>query len=247
MQPAAPSLKQYYAARAREYETVYAKPERQADLRRLEAIVSRLFAGRRVVEVACGTGYWTSFIASEAREVVGVDASAEMLEVAAGKQWPPGRVRFQVADAYALPDDLGTFDAALGGFWFSHVPIEERPRFLASLDRRYRERRLRLRPRGARVRGPCTRVRRRSYCLEAHPADARAWWNTRDCRATPKLHHGRNYANTFCPRPGAVASDSSSLAGGPAWPRADGVAPSGIAGRQALSGADLQRTQCVSN
>ena len=130
------SLKQYYAARAREYEGIYTKPERQADLRRLEALVPPLFTDRRVLEVACGTGYWTQFLAREARNIVAVDANPETLEVAAEKVWAPGRVNFKPADAYALGRELGMFDAAFAGFWWSHVPVGERSRFLISLERR---------------------------------------------------------------------------------------------------------------
>jgi ubiquinone/menaquinone biosynthesis C-methylase UbiE len=130
------ALKGYYAARAREYERIYAKPERQADLRRLEAVLPTLFAGRRVLEIACGTGYWTQFLAGEALSIVAVDANPETLAVAAEKSYPAGRVSFRVADAYALPDALGLFDAAFAGFWWSHVPRGERARFLAALDRR---------------------------------------------------------------------------------------------------------------
>ena len=50
-------LAAYYAARAAEYERVYAKPERQTDLSRLRAAVAEFARGRRVLEVACGTGY----------------------------------------------------------------------------------------------------------------------------------------------------------------------------------------------
>ena len=56
----------YYAARAAEYENVYAKPERQSDLARLRETVPAYFVGRRVLEVACGTGYWTRLIAPHA-------------------------------------------------------------------------------------------------------------------------------------------------------------------------------------
>jgi ubiquinone/menaquinone biosynthesis C-methylase UbiE len=136
MRHSEPSLKKYYAERAREYERVYAKPERQADLKQLEALLPALFAGRRLLDVACGTGYWTQFLAREANAIVAVDATSETLEVAAEKPWPPGLVSFRVADAYALPDELGLFDAAFAGFWWSHVPVRDRPRFLGSLDRR---------------------------------------------------------------------------------------------------------------
>jgi demethylmenaquinone methyltransferase/2-methoxy-6-polyprenyl-1,4-benzoquinol methylase len=129
-------LRQYYAARAREYERIYAKPERQADLRRLEALLPEMLAGRRILELACGTGYWTQFIARKSESVLAVDASPETLELAAAKQLPPDRVEFRGADVYDLPAELGLFDGAFAGFWWSHVPVREHARFLKSLDRR---------------------------------------------------------------------------------------------------------------
>jgi|ERR1700677_4638263 hypothetical protein len=47
----------YYAKRAQEYERIYQKPERQADLRQLRGFVERTFADADVFELACGTGY----------------------------------------------------------------------------------------------------------------------------------------------------------------------------------------------
>ena len=130
------ALKQYYAARAREYERIYYKPERQADLKRIEEMLPPLFAGRRVLEIACGTGYWTQLIARTAKHVVAVDANHETLAVAAEKIWPQGRVSFEVADAYVLPDALGVFDAVFAGFWWSHIPVRERLRFFKAVNRR---------------------------------------------------------------------------------------------------------------
>lgn len=126
----------YYLARAGEYERIYGKPERQADLRRLEEWLPELVAGRRVLEVACGTGYWTAFVAARAAAVVAVDASEQVLAVARAKWLPPDRVAFHRADAFDLPDDLGRFDAAVACFWWSHLPTRERPRFYRSLHRR---------------------------------------------------------------------------------------------------------------
>ena len=130
------ALREYYAARAREYEKIYAKPERQADLRRLETLLPQMLAGRRVLELACGTGYWTKLIVALAESILAVDASPETLALAAAKSLPPQRVELRVADVYDLPDELGLFDGAFAGFWWSHVPIRDQARFLASLDRR---------------------------------------------------------------------------------------------------------------
>ena len=61
-------MRNYYARRAGYYERVYLKPERQRDLRTMEAWLPSMFVGRRVLEVACGTGWWTAHGASFAHE-----------------------------------------------------------------------------------------------------------------------------------------------------------------------------------
>ncbi|MFN0151619.1 MAG: class I SAM-dependent methyltransferase [bacterium] len=59
-------------------------------------------AGHRVLEVACGTGYWTGALASVAEAIVTTDPSDEVLNVASAKHYPARRVRFERADPYAL-------------------------------------------------------------------------------------------------------------------------------------------------
>lgn len=129
-------LARYYAERAREYERIYDKPERQTDLGWLKQALPALFAGRRVLEIASGTGYWTQYLARAAREVVGIDINDKTLEIARSKELPPGRVALRIADAYAPPADLGEFDGAFAGFWWSHILIRDRRRFFEGLDRR---------------------------------------------------------------------------------------------------------------
>jgi demethylmenaquinone methyltransferase/2-methoxy-6-polyprenyl-1,4-benzoquinol methylase len=135
MNSADKSMREYYAARAPIYDEVYLRPERQADLDELRRRVTEWFAGRSVLEVACGTGYWTQFIAPAAARMTATDAVAEPLAFA---RLRPGvqRVSFVHADAYALPRSLGSFDAAFAGLWISHVPVERRREFLSGLHAR---------------------------------------------------------------------------------------------------------------
>ncbi|HEX7027033.1 MAG TPA: class I SAM-dependent methyltransferase [Gammaproteobacteria bacterium] len=126
------SMQSYYAARAREYDRIYLKPERQADIVRLQHWLPPVFKGLRLLEVACGTGFWTQFIAPSAVEVVAVDAAPETLAIAR-QRVTGGKVSFLTGDAYCLPKDQGTFNAAFAGFWFSHVPTHRRRAFLAGL------------------------------------------------------------------------------------------------------------------
>jgi demethylmenaquinone methyltransferase/2-methoxy-6-polyprenyl-1,4-benzoquinol methylase len=129
------SMREYYAARAPIYDAVYLRPERRADLQYLQRWIPQQLAGRVVLEVACGTGYWTQFIAPAAAQMTAIDAVAEPLAFA---RLRPGaeRVRFVQADAFALPPWLGSFDAAFAGLWISHAPVERRREFLLGLHAR---------------------------------------------------------------------------------------------------------------
>jgi ubiquinone/menaquinone biosynthesis C-methylase UbiE len=127
-------LQRYYAARAQEYDQVYAKPERQDDLRQVESWLAGALAGRTLLEVACGTGYWTRLLAPVARRMSALDASPETLEIARARAGNAS-VHFTIGDAFRLPYGAGAFDAAFAGFWISHVPRGRVRAFLSELHR----------------------------------------------------------------------------------------------------------------
>jgi SAM-dependent methyltransferase len=129
------SLLDYYGNRASEYERIYEKPERQADLQALTMLLQATLKDEDVLEIACGTGYWTERLARAARSICATDAAAEPLELARRKQYP-GDVRLEQADAYALDLVPGRFTAGFAAFWWSHVPREDLPRFLDCLHHR---------------------------------------------------------------------------------------------------------------
>ena len=127
------AMQAYYAQRAGYYERVYHKPERQADLRAMEAWLATRFVGRRVLEIACGTGWWTPHGARAAQDWLATDLSAETLAIARAKPLPRC-VRFAEVDAYALAGLEGErFDAAFAGCWWSHVPLARLPAWLDGL------------------------------------------------------------------------------------------------------------------
>lgn len=73
-----------------------------------------------VLELACGPGTWTGQLLRHAADVTAVDASPEMLAIAAAR---PGRerVRFIQADLFAWEPGR-RYDVVFFGFWLSHVP-----------------------------------------------------------------------------------------------------------------------------
>ena len=127
---------QYYARRAAEYEQVYSLPHWQPGLARLREIVPSALAGRRVLEVACGTGYWTVQVAAVAARVSASDINEETLEIARARTATLPHVELRHADAYAVPAGPATFDGALAALWLSHVDRARMDEFLAAFHAR---------------------------------------------------------------------------------------------------------------
>ena len=126
----------YYAQRAATYERVYHKAERQTDLRAIEAWLHTAFVGRRVLEVACGTGWWTPHGARDAQSWLATDLNPETLALARAKELPPC-VQLATVDAYSFEQIEGqTFDGAFAGCWWSHVLLSRLPAWLDLLHAR---------------------------------------------------------------------------------------------------------------
>lgn len=124
----------YYEQRINEYERIYAKPERQQDLLWLEQQLMQQLAGRHVLELACGTGYWTRRIARNAETIVASDASTKLVDTAV-KSCDSDNVSGLTIDAFKLPD-CRDFNAIVAGFFFSHLLIQQRFQFLHEIRQR---------------------------------------------------------------------------------------------------------------
>ncbi len=75
-----------------------------------------------VLELACGPGVWTSRLLRHTTDVTAVDASPQMLAIAAARV--AGQpVRFIQADLFTWKPDR-RYDVVFIGFWLSHVPAE---------------------------------------------------------------------------------------------------------------------------
>jgi SAM-dependent methyltransferase len=109
----------YYRAIAPDY------LDQGLDLAGVDELTQALDAFRptgSVLELACGPGVWTGQLLRHASEVTAVDASPEMLAIAAARV-ANERVRFIEADLFTWRPDRG-YDVVFFGFWLSHVPAE---------------------------------------------------------------------------------------------------------------------------
>lgn len=120
----------YYQKRAKEYELVYLKPERQNDLALIKEYLGRQFINRSIIEIACGTGYWTEILSKSSKSILASDISSEVLQIAQNKNYPKANVIFEIQDIKDLQTESGNFEGLFGGFIWSHIRKEELNDFL---------------------------------------------------------------------------------------------------------------------
>jgi SAM-dependent methyltransferase len=85
-----------------------------------------------VLDLACGVGYGTAYLAGVARRVVGVDVSEDAIDYARGRYDAPN-VEYAVADAAALPFEAASFDTVCSFETLEHLP--DRNAYLAEVVR----------------------------------------------------------------------------------------------------------------
>jgi ubiquinone/menaquinone biosynthesis C-methylase UbiE len=135
------ALRRYYDEQANVYDDMHMRsdPLWRKELEAVADAMSKVISGRRVLEVACGTGFWTEIAARAAVHVVAVDASERMLTVARKRKMSSENVEYVLGDAYALAGVHGEFDAGLANFWFSHVPKARIDEFLDGFHRKLKK------------------------------------------------------------------------------------------------------------
>jgi len=92
--------------------------------RRVQMLGAHLRPGIIILEVGCGTGYFTDQLARSGAEIVAIDISPELLEIARADYSAPN-VRHEIQNACALTYSDATFDSVVGSSILHHLEIEE--------------------------------------------------------------------------------------------------------------------------
>src|SRR2546426_5687784 len=92
--------------------------------RRVKMLSKHLGPGMTVLELGCGTGYFTRELARSGAQVVAIDVSPELLEIAKANCSAPN-VRYEIQNAYELSYPDSVFDSVVGSSVLHHLEIEE--------------------------------------------------------------------------------------------------------------------------
>ena len=93
-------------------------------VRRVKMLSNDLRLGMRVLELGCGTGYFTRELARCGAEIVAVDVSPELLEIARADS-PAENVRYEIQNACALSYPDAYFDSVVGSSVLHHMDIKQ--------------------------------------------------------------------------------------------------------------------------
>ncbi len=132
----------YYRARASEYDAWFLRQGRydrgEAHRKRwfaeVEVLVGALenFAPRgNILELACGTGWWTEQLVRYGDSLTAVDASPEVIALNR-QRLPSANVKYVQADLFSWTPEQ-KFDTVFFSFWLSHVPPERFAGFWATV------------------------------------------------------------------------------------------------------------------
>ena len=128
-------MQQYYELRAGYYDESmgYHKHEIQQKMTPVGHCLADQMSGKVVLEIACGPGFWTSFVSEKAKSVVATDYNESTLEQAAKKDFGDNNVTLKLADAYNLPLLGQQFEGCYAVDWFAHVPRSRIDLFIQGL------------------------------------------------------------------------------------------------------------------
>ena len=122
---------EYYRARADEYDQWWNREGRYdrgaaanqrwfSEAAEVASALDEFRPSGRVLELACGTGIWSTRLLSSASSLVVVDGSREMLGLTKHRLGS-SNVRYVEANIFEWEPDE-TFDTVFFSFWLSHVP-----------------------------------------------------------------------------------------------------------------------------
>ena len=135
----------YYDARASEYEEAYTRGTGTASIQdpsvftneaRILSSIARQRVSGRVIDLACGTGFWLPAYAEQCSHVTLVDQSERMLDECRKKVERLGltsKATLLQGDLFDRPFTTARYDCAVIGFLISHLTDAQEAQLFAAL------------------------------------------------------------------------------------------------------------------
>ncbi|GEM_PF-858715 len=126
---------EYYELQSEYYHEKYYGSRFGADavLKNEIDLLQNTFCGLDVIEIACGTGFWTESVANSARSVYATDVNSSMIDVARRRLSHLENISFGVSDAFSASRKHHRYDGAFCALFWCHIPVQRIDEFLSAL------------------------------------------------------------------------------------------------------------------
>jgi O-antigen biosynthesis protein len=98
-------------------------------------LASRFVDKKRVLDIACGEGYGSAFLAKWANEVVGIDSDSATIDHAREKYSSMRNLSFEVGNCCDIRETQGKFDAIVSFETIEHLERNDQSKFLENVRR----------------------------------------------------------------------------------------------------------------
>lgn len=127
------NTEKYYNDCAFQYDDFYVNKERHNDYRKIKQKITKEIKDKSILELACGTGYWTSFFLKFSTTVTSIDKSINMLNIAKNKI-NNNNVLFINDDVYSLNNiENNKYEVIISVFLYSHITLQNRDVFFKTM------------------------------------------------------------------------------------------------------------------
>jgi 2-polyprenyl-3-methyl-5-hydroxy-6-metoxy-1,4-benzoquinol methylase len=90
--------------------------------RRVNMLCSKILAGKKILELGCGTGYFTKELVKTGGNITAIDISPDLINVARSKV-SAKNVEFRIENAYDMYFSDNQFDSIIGSSVLHHLDI----------------------------------------------------------------------------------------------------------------------------
>ena len=128
---------EYYRMRSKHHDDYMSYTNHENFYKRQKEIINLIkpiIEQKKIIEIACGTGNWTSILANYGNEVLGVDSSLESLKIAKEKLIDYDNINLIKQNIFYMDKIDMRYEVAFAADFWSHLPKGDIDNFLSILN-----------------------------------------------------------------------------------------------------------------
>jgi len=94
-------------------------------VRRVKMLTENITKNDKILEIGCGTGYFTKEIAKTGAQITAIDISPDLIEIAKKETYSFLNINYKIENAYSMSFDDNSFDKVIGSSVLHHLEVDK--------------------------------------------------------------------------------------------------------------------------